>query len=80
MFIFEPYSSNLFVETELYMEELKPKSLNFLEEIVQEGIASGPAEQMLSAVRRTVFARDEGQARNLGTTAGAFGVYDGLIY
>jgi hypothetical protein len=26
------------------------------------------------------YARDEGQARNLGTTAGAFGVYDGLIY
>ena len=28
----------------------------------------------------TAYARDEGQARNLGTTAGAFGVYDGLIY
>ncbi len=26
------------------------------------------------------YARDEGQGRNLGTTAGAFGIYDGLIY
>ncbi|MFM2256862.1 MAG: hypothetical protein RIQ28_709 [Pseudomonadota bacterium] len=31
---------------------------------IQEGVASGPAEQMLSAVRRTVFARDEGQAES----------------
>lgn len=26
------------------------------------------------------YARDQGQGRNLGTTAGAFGIYDGLIY
>lgn len=26
------------------------------------------------------YARDNGQGRSLGTTAGAFGVYDGLIY
>lgn len=26
------------------------------------------------------YARDQGQARSLGSTAGAFGVYDGLIY
>jgi hypothetical protein len=26
------------------------------------------------------YARDEGQGRNIGSTAGAFGVYDGLIY
>ena len=26
------------------------------------------------------YARQEGQARSLGSTAGAFGVYDGLIY
>lgn len=26
------------------------------------------------------YARDQGQGRNLGSTAGAFGVYDGLIY
>lgn len=26
------------------------------------------------------YARDQGQGRALGTTAGAFGVYDGLIY
>ena len=26
------------------------------------------------------YARDNGQGRSLGSTAGAFGVYDGLIY
>jgi hypothetical protein len=26
------------------------------------------------------YARDEGQGRNIGSAAGAFGVYDGLIY
>lgn len=31
---------------------------------VQEGVPSGPAERLLSAVRATVFARDEGQAES----------------